>query len=208
MKENILPLTLSDSEEIIIPGFWRRILAYYLDMLIMGIFSIPAIFLFKLGKPVLYLSWLFGYITIFFTQAYCVIKWGASPGKLIMKIFILKINGEPVGWSEALKRYSIDYIFMIINTVIGIILLTRISSSEFVALNIKTYAAKTAEIMPAYLSITSYLQVWSLINLLVFFFNKRRRVIGDFIAGTVVVKRKFEDSIKTHVEEQKALWKI
>jgi len=206
MEGTTLPVQLTDSEDSIYPGFWKRFWAYLLDALIMGVFIIPSMFFFKMGKPLMYITWIAGYILAFITQAYCVVKWGASPGKLITKIYILKMNGEPVGWSEALKRYSVDYLIMLISTIFSIILMAKISNSEYVTFNFKTYVAKIIEIMPSFSAMSEISRAWVIINVVVFFFNKRRRLIGDYIAGTVVAERKYEEKIKTYFAEQKELW--
>ena len=57
---------------------------------------------------------------------------------------------------------------------------------------------------PSFFKITTWLtNLWVISEYIVLFTNKRKRMTGDFMAGTVVVKTKYLDDIETQMNKSK-----
>jgi len=169
-------------------GFWPRLGSVLLDMLIV----LPLIAVatwcawhYRLFR-VYYLipGTLFG----LFYSVYLVRRFGGTPGKLIVGIRIRKLDGEPVGYREALLRYSPDLVFGFLLSVAVIPPLFHITDAEYRSLSLRERAKHEADFAPSWhkpLRWTS--TAWNCSELIVLLTNRKRRALHDFIAGTVVV---------------------
>ncbi len=104
-------------------GFWRRFVAYLLDGIILNIISwvlyFILIFLPYQMAIVIYIAFFIGSILYF------PIFWawqGATPGKMIMGIEIVKTDGRPIGIGRAIVRY-IGYFVSAIIIYIGYLMI-------------------------------------------------------------------------------------
>ncbi len=108
--------------------FWKRGLAYIIDVLIFVFLSYFLIFSFELDIDIEYDP--VGFYTIMVLMMFTVStymesgKFMASPGKLILGLVITNINGEKLTSSEAFKRNLVKFsfvIFIILDTVFALI---------------------------------------------------------------------------------------
>jgi len=124
-----------------------------------------------------------------FYYVYLVRRYGGTPGKLLVGIRIRKLNGEPVGYREALFRYGPDFILGLLLSVALVLPLFRISDTEYESLTFMARAARIVELAPAwYKPLHVVQQIWLWSELIVLLTNRKRRALHDFIAGTVVVQ--------------------
>lgn len=122
-------------------------------------------------------------------HAYLVKQYGGTPGKLIVGIKIVKLDGEPVGYREALLRYSVWLVLATINEVTYAQTTMAMTDYEYFGLNWHERVARIEELAPSWLdSITLLTNIWVWGELLVMLTNKKRRAIHDFMAGTIVVR--------------------
>jgi uncharacterized RDD family membrane protein YckC len=123
-------------------------------------------------------------------EIYFVKRFGGSPGKLIMKMRIAKLDGSRVGYREAWLRYSV---FGGISILTSIALSTgalHMSNAEFAALTSKNRGKHLKEGAPPWyppLEIAGQVWVWS--EFVVLLTNKKRRALHDYMAGTVVIRK-------------------
>jgi len=97
---------------------------------------------------------------------------GATPSKLIIGLRILKINGEPIGYREALLRAAPFLIFGLFNSI----------ASHYRAI------PDRAKLAPSWYGARLIASaVWLCGEVIVLLTNCKRRALHDFIAGTVVV---------------------
>lgn len=170
-------------------GFWRRFAAYWLDFLIF----VPAIGLsFWLGEKsrlfnlYSYLPWLvFG----LWFHVYLVKRYGGTPGKLMLKIRITRVDGSPVSYREAILRHSVLFVLSTLQSIALIIATFSMSDSEYLSLSFMARSQRLVEISPSwYQPITLLMNIWIWSEFVIMLTNKRRRALHDFIAGTVVVR--------------------
>ena len=169
-------------------GFWRRLGAYLLDSLIM----LPLIGL---------LTWLGGTSRLFdlyyflpgllfglWFHVYLVKRYGGTPGKLILKIRIAKLDGTPVGYREAAIRHSVLFVLTTLMSIAIIVASFKMSDSEFYSLGFQARNMRLLEYAPPWngtINVLFHIWIWS--EFIVMLTNKKRRAAHDFMAGTVVV---------------------
>jgi len=178
-------------------GFWRRFCALWVDGFII---ILPVRF---------FLFWLEGFdktlaIVIMIPSAafspmyhvYFNTRYGGSPGKLAAGIKITRPDGTKIGWTEAIARSAVDMAFALVILCLQVWALTRISDADYLnASGIFEQARLIQSHRPSWASqiIDIIGQVWIWSELIVLLLNKRKRALHDFIAGTIVIRKRFAD---------------
>jgi uncharacterized RDD family membrane protein YckC len=170
--------------------FGNRFPAYLADFLIA--FAI-ALMLGPLRPDDPYLSSLFGLATltgtILLLQVFCVVRFGGSPGKLMMKLRIVPAESEALSVRHALLRVLPEYAFTVAAYAFTFYALSQIDRGSFVTLGSQQQAAAVLAALPWWLpGLLSYMRCgWALADVAVFFLSLERRALHDLIAGTVVI---------------------
>jgi uncharacterized RDD family membrane protein YckC len=114
-------------------GFWRRFAALWLDLLIMS----PLLVLAWWGSEQFRLFDLYYFLPNmvfgFFYYIYLVQRFGGTPGKRLMRLRIAKVNGDPVTYREALKRYIPEWLMGIGSSVALMIASLHLTDTQFIA---------------------------------------------------------------------------
>jgi uncharacterized RDD family membrane protein YckC len=173
-------------------GFWKRFCAGWVDAFAL----MPLIFLFmwleSFDKNLAILVTILS-TTLFSMYHICFnARFGGTLGKLAAGIRITKPDGTRIGWPEAWKRSAVDLVFAILMLSIEIGALTQISNEEYSTLAFTERTQLLQSHYPSWFFIVVYLQqVWIWSEVVVLLFNKRKRALHDFIAGTVVIHKEF-----------------
>jgi uncharacterized RDD family membrane protein YckC len=102
----------------------------------------------------------------------------------------------PIGWIEAWKRSSVDLVFAFLVLVFEIWALAHVDPMKFSSLGVLERTKLLQQHQPSWFSSVNILQqVWIWSEVVILLFNRRKRAIHDFIAGTVVVHKKFAEPI-------------
>jgi uncharacterized RDD family membrane protein YckC len=177
-------------------GFWKRFWATIIDLIVMA----PVLYLFwfvRLKGPdknfailiTLVSSLVFGMYNVFFNA-----RFGGSPGKLAMGIRITKPDGSRIGWLEAWKRSSVDLLYTSLIFFGNIWAFLQVDASKYSSIEFSGRASLLNLYYPWwYHTVGTLEQVWFWSELVVLLFNKRKRAIHDFIAGTVVIYKEFAE---------------
>jgi uncharacterized RDD family membrane protein YckC len=183
------PANTPNAEPLRYAGFWPRLGALLLDFLVL----LPVGALALWGSHCYRLFDLYYFVpsTVFgvFYSVYLVRRYGGTPGKLIVGIRIRKVNGEPVGYREAVLRYLPEFILGMLMSLAGLVAVSHMSDTEYHALSFIERAKRMAELAPSWdkpLQVIQNVWVWG--ELIVLLTNRKRRALHDFIAGTVVVQ--------------------
>ncbi|NOU79574.1 hypothetical protein GC101_11875 [Paenibacillus sp. LMG 31459] len=167
-------------------GFWKRVLISFIDFLIL---ALPTYFLNRLCVSAaesaesafpLFIQ----FVLLIGFNVFMVVKYGGTPGRLLLGVRIINEDGR----YPALKQALIRYLFFIVNGFLAVI----------VSLNTEELSA-----------VSSSLANWSPLatNLNVFFgwvvvadclfvaFTRRNRALHDMMAGTYVVKKNALDHL-------------
>ena len=199
--QNIVPLNIKGISGNIYSGFWSRLGANLLDFLIFLPFLLLLMFINRIHLYVYFITLIPNLLFIFWYHIYLPKRYGGTPGKLIVGIKIVKMNSSPIGWKESILRHCVYFIFSIISigmTAMAILLadieiyesLTRIEKSAYLS-----------SLSPGQNVITILTHIWVWSEVIVLLFNKRKRAIHDFIAGTVIIKSKYIKEVQEQMEK-------
>jgi uncharacterized RDD family membrane protein YckC len=204
MKEVQIPIRLQGIEEDLYAGFWRRFASLLLDFVIVSPFVTIIMLLNALNKNVFFYTLVPNLLIGLIYNVYFVQKWGGTPGKLIVGIKILKINGDDIKWREAILRYCVLFLLLIFGTIVMAITVSNIDSYYYESLDWINKQRYMGSISPTLNKINVWLiNLWTYSELIVLLMNSRKRALHDFIAGTVIVKKKYVNEIRRVIQNEK-----
>jgi uncharacterized RDD family membrane protein YckC len=123
--------------------------------------------------------------------AYSVVmhaRWGQTLGKMAAGIKVVTLAGDPIAWREALLRDSVGILFGAISTAAMMVALLHLPDSSL-SHHWREQARLLQAAEPAWgQAAGQVMAVWSWSELVVLLFNRKRRALHDFIAGTVVIR--------------------
>lgn len=169
--------------------FWRRVGAGLLDFLLIS----PLLFMhFVVGDSrqfYLYSVIPTQLVTLFY-YGYLVTRYGATPGKLLVGLRITMLDGSPVTAKAACLRYSMWWILALVSSV-GNAMAAMATSPEAMAGGYMARSLALTANIPSWGLVASYTsQALAIASIIVMLVNKQRRTLHDFLAGTVVVRKK------------------
>ncbi|USA54399.1 RDD family protein [Acinetobacter sp. C32I] len=175
-------------------GFWKRLAAAIIDSLILIPFMVIAhhtqsISIISSMITLVISAVLFSVYVIYFHY-----RFGATLGKMAIKIKITCPNGSKISLKQALIRSSIDIGFSLLTVIAQLIALKHADPTIYLNAGFTDRAKYILLLYPAWYSLVSTLsQVWWWSEFITLLFNKRKRAIHDFMAGTVVIKKQYEN---------------
>ncbi|QYF95019.1 RDD family protein [Massilia sp. PAMC28688] len=169
--------------------FWGRVGAGLLDCL----FISPILAMhFLFGDSVQFYTlsmWIFPLVSLFY-YVFLVAKFGATPGKLVLGQRISMLDGSPVTAKAAFMRYSLWWILAIVSAIGSTVAVGALSPEAMAGGYMERSLALTAT-TPSWAMAAGYAtQALLLASLVVVLINKQRRTVHDYLAGTVVVRKK------------------
>lgn len=180
--------------------FWQRLTAALIDVLVLLPLMLIEFWLESISKTTAIV------LVIPMTGAYCAYtiychgQFGQTVGKHALGIRVVRMTGERIGWREAWLRSSVDVAFAALNVISSFIALVSISDSEYYGVGWLQRGNNLYALYPAWYGWTfaaSEIWVWS--EVVVMLFNKRRRALHDFIAGTVVTAEQKISDVQTQI---------
>ena len=158
--------------------FGKRFVAGLIDYLIFIPFTILDKKFEDTDNKTIFIGWALFY-TICWTL-YVVIghgKYGQTIGKRLMNIKVFDLNEKTlIGYKKAFLRESVWFF-----AIVAAIIYFTISTANTITLNEEVKATYYNDIV----SLTS--GIWLILEITTMFFNKKRRALHDFLAGSVVV---------------------
>jgi uncharacterized RDD family membrane protein YckC len=189
----LAPLEDKDSngspKELRYAGFWRRFGAYWVDVLVF--LPLTGLVLWVGGMTRLFQLYYFfpGLLIGLFFHVYLVKRYGGTPGKLLMKTRISRLDGTAVSYRDALIRYSVLLVLSALISIATIVGTLSISDSEYLSLGFQARNLRLMELVPRwFMPVNILLNIWIWGEFVVMLTNKRRRALHDFMAGTVVIR--------------------
>ena len=192
MNQEFLPLTIN--EQRVYVGFWKRFVAGFADFVVLIPFIIFFTWLESIDRNLAIIitipsTALFALYHVIFNA-----RFGGTLGKLLVGIRITRPDGSPIAWSHAWWRSSVDLAFAFLFLCGNVWALSQIDPMTYSGLDWMMRAENLQQLHPAWFGLVFILQqVWVWSELIVLLFNKRKRAIHDFIAGTVVIKKEFSE---------------
>lgn len=103
------PLTIDGINESIYAGFWIRLASGLFDALMIIPLGLFVLYINSLNINFYYYTFLpFSIFNVWYS-IYLVKRYGGTPGKLLLGIKILKIDGYNVTWREAILRQIVSF---------------------------------------------------------------------------------------------------
>jgi uncharacterized RDD family membrane protein YckC len=175
--------------ELVYAGFWRRFGAFWLDFVVL--------------LPLIGIAYYFGEKTRFFQlywfipgllfglwyHVYLVARYGGTPGKLLLDMRVAMTDGSAVTTNAAALRYSVLLVLSVLSSLALLLAVLKMTDEEYFSLAYLARATRMVELAPPwYQTVNILMQVWIWSEFLTMLFNRKRRAIHDFMAGTVVIK--------------------
>jgi uncharacterized RDD family membrane protein YckC len=194
------PLRLDGVSENIYAGFWIRLGSLLLDFVFVIPVTFLSLYLNSLGKNIYLYTIIPVLIFGLWYNIYLPKKYGGTAGKLVVGIKIIKINGQPIQWKEAILRHIVLLILTIFSIILMISCLLQADNSTYMSLSWLKQSQYLMSFSPILFMIYSWSSnIWIYSEFIVLLTNKRKRAIHDFIAGTVIVKAIYIDRLRESI---------
>ena len=169
-------------------GFWKRFVAALIDGFVL---LLPDTFMLWLQS----VSRIWAFLTLipltFLFYAYEIYfhgRWGQTLGKRSQGIKVLSLDGTPITWKQAFLRSSVGLGLGVLSTISTLVALFRMTDQEFSSLSWLELSARQAELSPYINEIVIAVYIWFASEVVILLFNRKKRALHDFIAGTIVVE--------------------
>lgn len=170
-------------------GFWRRFGAYWIDAVVLAPLSVVSYFMGEQSRMFMAYFLLPSLILTLLFHVYLVVRYGGTPGKLLLKTRIAMVDGAPVTYKAALLRHLP---LMVLSALLGICMVMatmQMTDQEYFSVGYMERSFKLVGAMPSWFWIVNVsLNVWVWGEFVTMLTNKKRRAIHDFLAGTVVLR--------------------
>jgi len=195
-----LPEQIPGTHENIYGGFWLRLGSLMLD----GIFCLPVtaivVLIQFLGPSAYAMSIIPLLVFNLWYAVYLPARYGATPGKLVVGLTILKVNGEAIGLKEAIMRNVVTLGISIFSMCVMLLALSRVDADTYTELGWIDRSKYLMTLVPLGFTLQSWMSnVWIYSELIVLLTNKQRRAIHDYVAGTVIVQTKYMKLIREYI---------
>ena len=197
MNTKKLPLYIDNTYESIYGNFGVRLGALLLE----GVFLIPLtvvtlIFNSK-GLSNYYYTFAVTQLVYLVYFIYLPVRYGATPGKRILGLTILKMDGSAISYRESFLKYLPVLIIGLFAFVMQCYTIALADEDTFNSLSWMKQSNYLKSFHPIGLWVQlGLVNAYYIANLIVFLINERKQSIGDQLAGTVVVHTRFLEKIK------------
>ncbi|HLA72209.1 MAG TPA: RDD family protein [Steroidobacteraceae bacterium] len=169
--------------------FWRRVGALFLD----GLILLPLSLLAYVGLKYTRLYYLYyfmpGLLILGYYAIYLVKRNGGTPGKRILDLKVVMLDGTPVTTNAAIIRYSVQLILYGLSSLGLAIAGFTLTDAEFQSLGYLQKIQALSTHAPGWnAAVTWSAQGWYVVGAIVMLCNDKRRALHDFLAGTVVIR--------------------
>lgn len=172
-------------------GFWKRVLALLVDAVV-GFAMLPVdirMSLFCYEHRTLVPAVLVTALGIAFFDVFLVVKFGGTPGKLLLGMRVVNGRGQFVSVTAALMRHSWGLVLIVLNWLLA----AHVFSALPISANPQDYS-ELKRVATAYGGIWYWIRhAWLFVfyvDVLVILMNEKKRALRDFIAGSYVITRK------------------
>lgn len=170
-------------------GFWKRFGAFLIDMVVL----VPLMVIGYYGTKnfrLFQLYWLVpGAAFGLWFNFYLVARYGGTPGKLLLGTKIVMTDGSAVTHRAAFIRYSVLFLLSLVTSAGLCVASLKIADEQYFALGFIQQTEAVAQLAPSWYGVANTItNIWVISEFLTLLFNKERRALHDFMAGTVVVR--------------------
>jgi uncharacterized RDD family membrane protein YckC len=193
MNHTILPKEFPGLNDSIYAGFWRRLGAFLIDLLINAPIIIATFYIQNLNRLNFLYTLIPSYGFYIFYNFYLVRRYEGTPGKRIVKIKIKQKDGKRITWKEVILREIVNLVLSGMTSLAYLIAVLQLSDNTFESLPWLKKSVEISKFYPVWQKPVEWLfNIWIWSEFVILLTNKRRRALHDYIAGTLVIKEKFE----------------
>lgn len=185
-----LPIKINEKK--VYAGFFKRLGAAIVDMVVVLLMFFVFQFIGSSSISAAIVILIFSSTSYFFYNVYFHYKFGATLGKMALGIRVTSPDGSRIGFKQALLRSSVDMIFSLVAVTVQVIAILKVDADLYLAAGMIERSFLTLPLIPSWYGLLDTLsQCWYWSEIVVLLFNKRRRGLHDFIAGTVVIRKEY-----------------
>lgn len=130
-------------------------------------------------------------------------KYGGTPGKLITGIVIIKTDLSSINWNDTFKRNIDGIIYSIINSILTVYVLSKNDNTIYSSLPKDKQVHYIKSLHNHSLEILHYSnEIWIVASIICLLINQRKRTLHDFIAGTIVIRKRYLTAIINNKKEE------
>jgi len=169
--------------------FWRRVGALLLDGLILLPLSVLAFVGLNYTRFFYLYYFVPGLLILGYYAIYLVTRNGGTPGKRILDLKVVMLDGAPVTTNAAIIRYSVQLVLAGLSSVGMALAGFNMTDAEFQSLGYLQKIQALGAHAPVWnTAVTWSAQGWYVLGAIVMLCNDKRRAVHDFLAGTVVIR--------------------
>lgn len=169
--------------------FWQRVGAGLIDVLVWSPVMLLEYFLAGYSRMYSVYALVPTELLSAYFYVYLVVRYGGTPGKLMMGLRIANLDGSRVTLKGAALRYAVYWILALGITLTTIAAALGITEEAYKALGYLERSEALEEQVPLINILTWLMIMWSFACLVTMLANKQRRTLHDFIAATVVLRK-------------------
>jgi uncharacterized RDD family membrane protein YckC len=169
-------------------GFWRRLGALLVDGLVFLPISVSVTWVSAQSRLAALLLLLPLAALGCAYEVYFHARWGQTLGKMANRVRVVSVDGSRIGFRQALLRSAVDILFSGLSIAAQASALLRIPAAEYGTLGWLEQRRRLTEAMGPWEWLSWLGVAWTLSEVVTMLFNRRRRALHDFIAGTIVVR--------------------
>jgi uncharacterized RDD family membrane protein YckC len=197
MNDKQIPVQIDGISESIYAGFWIRLGSHLLDIIFTLPVSFLVLYLNSLGKNIYFYTIIPSFVFSLWYHIYLPKKFGGTPGKLLLGIVIIKLDGQFIDWKEAILRHIVILSLTLLSSVFMAISILEADEEIFTSLSWLKQSLYLMSLSPVFFQFHRWaINIWGLSEFIVLLTNERKRALHDFIAGTVIVKTRYLDEIE------------
>jgi uncharacterized RDD family membrane protein YckC len=183
-----LPTHFEGSFDNLYGNFGARFSAVLLDGLMLAPMVLVTIILNTKNLSNYYISFAITTVVSLVYYLYLPVKYGATPGKLLMNLQLLKLDGSAITYKDAFQRYLPAFVLSLIALFVTVVAVSRADAEVYNNLKFLQQSDYISSCNPVmFYSQIGLTYIYLFSNLIVFLTNPRKRSISDLSGNTVVV---------------------
>jgi uncharacterized RDD family membrane protein YckC len=200
MNSKEIPLSLKGNSASIYGDFGYRFAALLLDIVITLPISLGVLYFNSKELNNFYITFPCSIIFALWYYIYLPKNFGATPGKRIVGLQLLKINGDDISYKDAFLRYLPYFINTIISVCCMVFCIQLADSNKFASLEWQEQSRYLTSFLPIGIIIQGiYSTVLVIADFTIYITSQRNQSLKDMVAGTVVVFRHMVPDIKAEM---------
>jgi len=169
-------------------GFWKRFGAGWIDGFVLLLPFLFLMWLQSVSRTWAFLTLIPLTFSFYAYEIYLHGRWGQTIGKRSQDISVVSLDGTSITWKQAFLRSSVGLGLGVLSSISTLVALFSMTDGEFSTLSWMELAVRQSELSPYIDQIVIATYIWTGSEVVVLLFNRKKRALHDFIAGTVVVE--------------------